>query len=67
MNAPNVNAPTFMGGRTGGRSGRNGGQMRGRTGGRYRRSYTKPSGIFDAYCMDVAPLNIFENQVLPTG
>ena len=57
MNAPNVNAPTVMGGRTGGRSGRNGGQMRGRTGGRYRRSYTKPSGIFDAYCMDVAPLS----------
>ena len=40
MNAPNVNAPTVMGGRMGGRSGRNGGQMRGRTGGRHRRSYT---------------------------
>ena len=69
MNAPNVNAPTFSGGRTGGRMGtdRNRGQIRGRTGGRNRRGYTKPSGIFDAYCMDVAPLNIFENQVLPTG
>ena len=41
--------------------------MRGRTGGRFRRSYTKPSGIFDAYCMNVARLNIFENQVIPTG
>ena len=69
MNAPNVNFPTFSGGRTGGRRGsnRNQGQMRGRTGGRNRRGYTKPSGIFYAYCMDVAPLNIFENQVLPTG
>ena len=46
---------------------RNRGQIRGRTGGRNRRGYTKPSGIFDAYCMDVAPLNIFENQVLPSG
>ena len=69
MNAPHVNFPTFSGGRTGGRMGtsRNRGQIRGRTGGRNRRGYTKPSGIFDAYCMDVAPLNIFENQVLPTG
>ena len=22
---------------------------------------------FDAYCMDTAPFNIFENQVIPTG
>ena len=22
---------------------------------------------FDAYCMDVTPLNIFENQVIPIG
>ena len=41
--------------------------MRGRYGGRFRRGYTKPSGIFDAYCMDVAPLNTFENQVIPMG
>ena len=31
------------------------------------RSFTKHSGEFDAYCMDVAPLNIFENQVVPMG
>ena len=31
------------------------------------RSHTKHSGEFDAYCMDVAPLNIFENQVVPMG
>ena len=31
------------------------------------RSYTKYSGESDAYCMDVAPLHIFENQVVPMG
>ena len=41
--------------------------MRGRSGGCFRRNFTKQSGIFDAYCMNVAPLNIFENQVLPVG
>ena len=55
--------PVFSAGRALGR-----GQLRGRgTGGRFQRGFTKHSGIFDAYCMDSAPLNIFENQVLPTG
>ena len=50
----------------GSRGGRN---FRGGRGfcGRFNRSSTKHSGIFDAYCMDSAPLNIFENQVNPTG
>ena len=54
---------------SGGRSGMGGyrGQMRGRTDGRFRRSFTKQSGIFDAYFMDFAPLNNFENQAIPTG
>ena len=53
-----------MRGRSGGRfNGRNGG----RNGGRSGRGYTKHSGIFDAYCMEVAPLHIFENQIIPTG
>ena len=44
------------------------GQLRGRgRGGRFKRGFTRHSGIFDAYCMDTAPINIFENQVLPTG
>jgi hypothetical protein len=30
-------------------------------------SYTKHSGEFDTYCMDIAPLNVFENQVVPMG
>ena len=67
-NVHNANTPSFSGGRGGGgQSGRNSGQMRGRSGGRFRRNFTKQSGIFDAYCMNVAPLNIFENQVLPMG
>ena len=36
----------------------------GRTGGgRFRRPDAKQTGEIDAYCMSVAPLNIFENQV----
>ena len=51
-------------------SGSRGGRFRGRGrgyGGRFSRGSTKHSGIFDAYCMNSAPLNIFENQVIPTG
>ena len=67
-NVLNANTPSFSGGRGGGgTSGLNSGQMRGRSGGRFRRNFTKQSGIFDTYCMDVAPLNIFEHQVIPTG
>ena len=46
----------------------NRGSMRGRTG-RYGsgRSFNKPQGETDAYCMDVAPFNIFENQIIPVG
>jgi len=36
-------------------------------GGRFRRSDAKQTGEIDAYCMSVAPLNIFENQVVPMG
>ena len=44
------------------------GQLHGRgRGGCFRRGFTRHSGIFDAYCMDTAPINIFENQVIPTG
>ena len=67
-NVHNANTPNFSGGRGGGgRSGRNSGQMRGRSGGRFRRNFTKQSGIFDAYWVNVAPLNIFENQALSYG
>ena len=46
----------------------NRGSIRGQTG-RYGsgRSFTKPQGETDAYCMDVAPFNIFENQIIPVG
>ena len=33
----------------------------------FRRDNAKNAGENDAYCMDVAPLNIFENQVVPMG
>ena len=36
-------------------------------GGRSRRPDAKQTGEIDAYCMSVAPLNIFENQVVPMG
>ena len=53
-----------MRGRAGGRViGRSGG----RNGGRSGRGCTKHSGIFDAYCMEVAPLYILENQIILTG
>ena len=32
-----------------------------------RRSSTKTPGELDAYSMDVASLNMFENQVIPIG
>ena len=48
-NVLNANTPSFSGGRGGGgRSGRNSGQMRGRSDSRFRRNFTKHSGIFDA-------------------
>ena len=52
--------------------GRGRGRFFGNRGGRGRRGGSKPnnlkvSGENDAYCMEVAPLNIFENQVVPTG
>ena len=64
---PTLNAqmggPAFNAGRNQAR-----GQLRGRgRSGRFRRGFTRHSGIFDAYSMDTAPINIFENQVLPTG
>ena len=44
------------------------GQLRGRGhGGHFQQGSTKHSGIFYAYCMEREPLNIFENQVIPTG
>ena len=46
-------------GRTGGRFN---GRSSGRNGGRSGRGYTKHSGIFYAYCLEVAPLHIFENS-----
>ena len=40
----------------------------GRTGGgRFKRPDAKQTGEIDAYCMSIAPLNIFENQVVPMG
>ena len=44
------------------------GSIRGRTG-RYGsgRSFTKSQADTDAYCMDVAPFDIFENQIIPVG
>ena len=44
-----------------------GGKRGNNTGSGSGRSYTKYSGESDAYCMDIAPLNIFENQVVPMG
>ena len=32
-----------------------------------KRSSIKTPGELDDYSMDVAPLNIFQNQVIPTG
>ena len=45
-----------------------GGSFRGRKG-RFGsgRNFTKTQGEMDAYCMDVAPFNIFENQIIPVG
>ena len=44
----------------------NRGQLRGHgRGGRFQRGSKRHSGIF--YCMDTAPINIFENQVISTG
>jgi len=45
-----------------------GGSFRGRRG-RFGsgRNFTKTQGEMDAYCMDVAPFNIFENQIIPVG
>ena len=61
-NAPTF-GPVFNAGRNQSR-----GQLRGRgRRGRSQRGFTRHSGIFDAYCMDTAPINIFENQVIPTG
>ena len=46
----------------------NRGQLRGRgRGGRFQWGSKRHSGILDAYCMDIASINIFENQVIPTG
>ena len=44
------------------------GSLRGRArhGGRGR-GFTRNQGENDAYSMDVAPMNIFENQVIPMG
>ena len=61
--APINEQASYSAGSRGGRNVRGGRGYRGR----FNRSSTKHSGIFDAYCMDSAPLNIFENQVLPTG
>ena len=45
-----------------------GGTFRGRgRRGRGGRGFTRNQGEFDAYSMDVAPINIFENQVIPMG
>ena len=38
-----------------------------RDGRSFGRNNAKNTGENDAYCMDVAPLNIFENQVVPMG
>ena len=35
--------------------------------GRGSRQFIRNQGEFDAYSMDVAPINIFENQVIPVG
>jgi len=62
-NYAQMDGPAFNAGRHQSR-----GQLRGRgRSGRFKRGFTRHSGIFDAYCMDTAPINIFENQVLPTG
>ena len=48
--------------------GRNFGKGIGRRDGRgFRRDNADNTGENDAYCMEVAPLNIFENQVVPMG
>ena len=60
---PTSGQVNFNAGSCGGRYQRGGRGYRGR----FNRGSTKHSGIFDAYCMDSAPLNIFENQVIPTG
>ena len=31
------------------------------------RPHSKPSGMNDTYDVDIAPLNVFENQVIPVG
>ena len=61
--APTSGQVYFNTGSRGGRFQRGGQGYRGR----FNWGSTKHSGIFDAYCMDSAPLNIFENQVIPTG
>ena len=61
--APTSGQVSFNTGSRGGRFQRGGRGYRGR----FNRGSTKHSGIFDAYCMDSTPLNIFENQVIPTG
>ena len=38
-----------------------------RDGRSFGRNNAKNTGENDAYCMDVAPLNIFENQLVPMG
>ena len=65
---PTSTPVTFNLGRDTGHNGGHG-QLRGRgpSGGRFRWGYTKHTGIFDASSMDSKPLNIFENQVIPTG
>ena len=43
------------------------GRGNGRSRGRGRRSFIRQTGESDPYDMSVAPLNIYENQVIPVG
>ena len=70
MSTPQNAPPPFRSGSRGRGRGRyfdKGGKHGYKAGRGSGRSYTKYSGESDAYCMDIAPLNIFENQVVPMG
>ena len=43
------------------------GRGNGRGRGRGRRSFVRKTGESDPYDMSIAPLNIYENQVIPVG
>ena len=51
----------------GGRGNRSGYRGREKRGGRSGRSFFRQSGETDPYDMTIAPLNIYENQVIPVG